>query len=186
MRLVVVLALLAAIAGLLSGCGTTPAPAPGVPYATPSITPTATPCGAACRFTVAVVAEGPPPTAAPPTPTTQPLAAAAAAGPVTAIGLTHPIGHYTPPDEQARIALEVGWPARLIPELLAVIECESHGQAVRNRGGGPYYGLLQLEGPFWFDWAGYPFDWTNPYVNLRVGWLVYGYYGGWGGWECQP
>lgn len=79
----------------------------------------------------------------------------------------------------------MGWPAWVIPTLLRVVRCESEGYAVQNYSGGPYYGLLQIGG-FWFPHFGYAFEsWPDPYVNLRVGYLIWLSHGQtFSAWEC--
>ncbi len=201
-------AVLATLAVALVGCGGIPATPEAVPYATVTSTPSATPCAPRCTLTLAIAKDGPPPTLTPtpeptsaPAPTSRPVNGLAA-GVGDVIAIPGPSdrwapGNYTGPDEVRSIAREVGWPEGVIEELVGVIYgdgtcAESRGYADRNKAGGPYYGLLQLEGPFWFNYAGQPFArWADAYVNLATGLAVYRYYlarsgYGWAGWECQP
>lgn len=73
------------------------------------------------------------------------------------------------------------FPSWAVDDVLAVMECESHGQNVQNAGGGPYFGPMQV-------WSGNFLpgeDWWDVPTNIRVAFRVWSATG-WSLWSCKP
>jgi hypothetical protein len=92
-------------------------------------------------------------------------------------------------------ALAAGWPGDLLADAYYVACGDSsrgyHGESGcipgNWNGAGPFAGLLQILWPFWWTGnnagcRGDPERWAEPVENLRIGWCIYSYYGGWSQW----
>jgi soluble lytic murein transglycosylase-like protein len=87
------------------------------------------------------------------------------------------------------LALQVGWPADQVDELLSVAWCESRFRVEANGWGA--LGLMQIM-PFWFESVGIdPAQAFDPATNLKVAYHIYqndlkNGYDEWASWTCKP
>lgn len=100
---------------------------------------------------------------------------------------------YISPEQLDAYAVEAGWSGeswQLMRRIIVECECSSLNVRAHNSSDpqGGSHGLAQLNGRYWFDRYGEPFELRyDPVVNLRTALKLYqerGRFGGFGGWSC--
>ena len=127
-----------------------------------------------------------------PAPASTSVAAAALHQPVPLDPITlEPL--YITPEQLDVYAVEAGWSGeswQLMRRIIIECECRSLNVRAHNASDpqGGSHGLAQLNGRYWFDRYGEPFELRyDPVVNLRTALKLYqerGRFGGRGGWSC--